>query len=72
MPFRPMTPAEYVKLRKALGKSNYAAAPLLGISRRTAHRYEHGQWPVAETVAKLLRLLERHGIPQEWEKNGNG
>ena len=52
-----MPTAEYILLRKKLGKSNYALAPLLGIALATAQRYESGKAPIAEPVAKLLRLL---------------
>ena len=70
MVFKPMTPAEYKTLRTKLGLSNYALAPILGVSLASAQRYEKGSWPVPEPVAKLLIMLGRAGragIPFEWE-----
>jgi DNA-binding transcriptional regulator YiaG len=73
MVFRQMNPAEYKLLRKKLGLSNYALAPVLGISLASAQRYEQGKWPIPEPVAKLLIMLGRDGkAPVEWTRNGKG
>lgn len=61
-----MTAAEYKAARLELGLSNYALAPKLGVHMRTAQRYESGEIPVSETVARLLQLYVKHGIPRGW------
>jgi DNA-binding transcriptional regulator YiaG len=58
-----MTPTQYIKLRKQLGLSNYALAPILGVSLRQAQRYEAGEAPIPLPVAKLLTIIERYKIP---------
>lgn len=52
-----MTSKEYKAAREKLGLSNYALAPVLGVSLRQAQRYEAGQSPIPLPVAKLLRLI---------------
>jgi DNA-binding transcriptional regulator YiaG len=61
---RAMDAAEYVQLREKLGLSNYALAPILGISVRQAQRYESGETAIDLTVALLLRCYVKHGLPK--------
>lgn len=61
-----MTAARYKRIRKKLKLSNYALRHVIGVSMRQAQRYESGEGAVDETVARLLIMLERHGIPEEW------
>jgi len=58
-----MTPTQYIRLRKQLGLSNYALAPILGVSLRQAQRYESGQTTIPDPVARLLTMYGKHGIP---------
>jgi len=61
-----MTKDEYKRLRKRTGLSNYAIAPKIGVSLRAAQRYESGEQDIPETVAKLLRMFVKFGIPDEF------
>jgi hypothetical protein len=58
-----MTKAEYMKALAKLKLTPYGAAKLLGISLRQSHRYAAGDQPVKETVAILLDMYLRHGLP---------
>jgi hypothetical protein len=46
--------------------TQYAAARVLGIGRRSVIRYALGQKRVPTVVARLLELLNKHGIPKEY------
>lgn len=59
-----MTAAQYKAACKKLDISIYASAKVLGISLSSAQRYAGGQWPVPETVAKLLRALVKLGLTE--------
>lgn len=61
-----MTAKQYNTAIAKLKLTPYAAAPLLGISLRQSHRYASGEQPVKETVARLLFMLLRHGVPPEF------
>lgn len=61
-----MTATEYKAARQEIGLSNYALAPKLGVHMRTAQRYESGEIPVSETVARLLLMYVRYGVPKTW------
>jgi hypothetical protein len=58
---------QYKTVRERRELSNYALRHLLGVSLRTAQRYEGGEAPVPKTVARLPLMYERHGIPKEWK-----
>lgn len=60
-----MTAREFSAWLKHADLTPYAAAPILGISRAQCHRYAaDGNVPI--TVAKLVDMLRRHGIPRDW------
>lgn len=59
-----MNAKEYKQACRKLGISIYASAKVLGISLSSAQRYAGGQWPVPETVAKLLRALVKLGLTE--------
>lgn len=61
-----MTPDEYKAAREELGLYNVELARKLGVHMRTAQRYESGEIPISETVARLLQMYVRHGIPKGW------
>jgi DNA-binding transcriptional regulator YiaG len=61
-----MTSDEYKAAREKLEMSNYALASELGVHLRTAQRYEAGEIPISETVARLLRMYVKYGIPRKW------
>jgi DNA-binding transcriptional regulator YiaG len=61
-----MTARQYQRVREQLGLSNYKLHQVLGISLRQAQRYESDEATVDETVARLLRMFEMHGIPKDW------
>ena len=61
-PYEEMTPEEYGSALDALGLSIASAADHLGLSRRQSQRYANGASPVADPVAKLLRLAIRTGL----------
>ncbi|MCC6314803.1 MAG: hypothetical protein IT337_12415 [Thermomicrobiales bacterium] len=52
-----MTGQQLGRALDRLGISVYAAAPLLGMSRRQAYRLTAGESPVPALVAKVVRLL---------------
>jgi transcriptional regulator with XRE-family HTH domain len=50
-----MTPAEIVKLRKALGKTQAEFGELLGSEQATVSRWESGQWEPNAHQVKLMQ-----------------
>ena len=60
-----MTTAEFRLALAALGWSAYAAAPYLGISRRTAQRIARGDAAVPKRTEVLLGLLLAGKIRKE-------
>jgi hypothetical protein len=61
-PYEPMTTDEYRAALHKLGLSIVASAEHLGLSYRQSQRYAAGSAPVADPVAKLLRLVIRIGL----------
>ena len=61
-PYEPMTTAEYRAALNKLGLSIVASAEHIGLSHRQSQRYASGTSPVADPVAKLLRLAIRIGL----------
>ena len=57
-----MTTEEYRAALDKLGLSIVGSAEHLGLSRRQSQRYANGTSPVADPVAKLLRLAIRTGL----------
>jgi hypothetical protein len=64
-----MTNRQYVAALKKLGLTHASqeTANVLGITRLSSQRYAVDR-PVPEPIAKLLELLIRHGIPEEWRR----
>jgi hypothetical protein len=61
-PYAEMTAAEYRAALNKLGLSIVSSAEHLGLSHRQSQRYANGSSPVADPVAKLLRLAIRIGL----------
>ena len=61
-PYAEMTAAEYRIALAKLGLSIVGSAEHLGVSHRQSQRYANGTSPVADPVAKLLRLAIRIGL----------
>ena len=61
-PYEPMTTEEYRAALNKLGLSIVASAEHIGLSHRQSQRYANGTSPVADPVAKLLRLAIRTGL----------
>jgi hypothetical protein len=61
-PYEEMTTAEYRAALDTLGLSVVGSAEPLGLSRRQSQHYANGASPVADPVAKLLRLAIRTGL----------
>ena len=61
-PYQAMTAEEYRAALDKLGLSIVNSAEHLGVSHRQSQRYANGTSPVADPVAKLLRLAIRIGI----------
>ena len=61
-PYAEMTAAEYRAALNKLGLSIVSSAEHLGVSHRQSQRYANGSSPVADPVAKLLRLAIRTGL----------
>jgi hypothetical protein len=60
-----MSAGQYNRALTKIGLSNYAAAPLLGVSLRQLQRVSLGQTGVPRPVAILLRLLLKGKISVE-------
>ena len=60
-----MTARQFTAWLKSEDLTPYAAAPILGISLAQSHRYAAGGG-VPATVAKLVEMLKRFGIPDDW------
>ena len=61
-PYAEMTAVEYRAALNKLGLSIVASAEHLGLSHRQSQRYANASSPVADPVAKLLRLAIRIGL----------
>ena len=61
-PYEEMSTDEYRAALNKLGLSIVASAEHLGLSYRQSQRYASGTSPVADPVAKLLRLAIRIGL----------
>lgn len=61
-PYEEMTAEEYRAALNELGLSIVGSAEHLGVSHRQSQRYTNGTSPVADPVAKLLRLAVRIGL----------
>jgi hypothetical protein len=45
-----------------------SVAPIIGLSRAQAYKLRNGDQAVSPTLARLLELLDVHGIPREWQQ----
>jgi hypothetical protein len=64
-----MTAKQFNAACERLGiESHRRAALVLGIGRSTVIRYAHGRTPAPESIKRLLTMLQRHGIPEEFLK----
>jgi DNA-binding transcriptional regulator YiaG len=63
-----MTAEEFNAALRKLKLSVYASRRVLGVSLSTAQKYSGGLSPIPMPIARLLKLLQRHGIPDEWRK----
>ena len=61
-PYQGMTTEEYRAALGKLGLSIVGSAEHLGVSHRQSQRYANGTSPVADPVAKLLRLAIKTGL----------
>ena len=61
-PYEGMSTEEYRAALDKLGLSIVGSADYLGLSRRQSQRYAQGTAPIADPVAKLLRLAVRAGF----------
>ena len=62
-----MTQKQFNAACERLGiASHRRAARVLGIGRSTVIRYAHGRTPAPESIKRLLAMLVKHGIPEEW------
>jgi transcriptional regulator with XRE-family HTH domain len=62
-----MTAKQFSAALERLGLSHRTAARVLGIGRNTVIRYAHDHTPVAPCVARLIAMLEKHGIPEAYQ-----
>lgn len=60
-----MNSEQYRAILKNLGLSVYASGRIIGISLRQSQRYAAGD-AIPVPIARLLIMLDRHGIPAEW------
>jgi predicted XRE-type DNA-binding protein len=60
-----MTAKQFQAWLDSRGMTAYQAAPILGVTRQMAYRYAaNGGVPMP--IAKLIDMLDRHGIPRDW------
>jgi hypothetical protein len=64
-----LTAARYKAIRLQLGMTNAQFCRVLGKNAREGWRYEAGATAVPETVARLVWMMLRHGIPSEWQRD---
>ena len=57
---------QYTDALRSLGLTPYSAPQFLGIGLRQSMRFAAGDYPVSETVALLLAMYRRYGIPREF------
>jgi transcriptional regulator with XRE-family HTH domain len=62
-----MTAAQYKRIRERLKLSNYALRRVIGVSLRQAQRYEAGEQAISPTVARLMLMFERYGVPKDFQ-----
>ena len=73
-----MTGTELKDLRAKLGLSTTQLGRAVGYvgtdntTSVTIRKYESGQKPVPRMLARLVRLFERHGVPEEWLEGAPG
>lgn len=58
-----MTAQLYLKSLEKLGLTPANAGPYLGVCRRQSYRYASGEQTVTPTIALLLAMYLRHGLP---------
>jgi hypothetical protein len=58
---------KYTRRVKALGYTPYSIAPILGIGPRQSLRYATAGFKLPAMADRLLEMLERFGIPEEWK-----
>lgn len=61
-----LSPKQFQAIRKRLGVTVYALRRITGVSLGQLYRYDHGTAQITGPFARLLILLDRHGIPEEW------
>jgi hypothetical protein len=57
-----VTALQYRAAIEKLGLSQQRAGLFLGVSPRTSQGYALGEYPVPESIAKLLRLMVQLGL----------
>ena len=62
-----MTAKQFNAACERLGiESHRRAARVLGLGRSTVIRYASGRTAAPESIKRLLAMLQRHGIPEEF------
>lgn len=62
--FREMSARQYVLALKQLGLGHAGAAKMLGMTDKMSRNYGHGDYPVPQAEAALLRMLIKHEGPE--------
>jgi DNA-binding transcriptional regulator YiaG len=63
--YPPLKPAEWRATRKQLELSNYAFRRVVGVSLRSAQRYENGESNPPEAVSRFVRTIFRNNLKIE-------
>lgn len=63
-----MTPNEFKAACDRAGLSIYAARKVLGISMSQAYRYSTGRAEIPIPIARLVTMLDQHGVPEGWRE----
>jgi len=61
-----MTAAEFARIRLELGWSGLYLAKVLGVGHSSPSRWEAGDAPVSESIAKLMLLLKHFPEVREY------
>lgn len=64
-----MTGEELKAIRKSLGLTQSDFGRILEAGRAKHYaRYESGERPLPARMGKLVEMIRRHGLPEEWRR----
>ena len=61
-----MTAAQFKAALHKLDLSVYAARKVLGLGKGQPYRYAQGKAAIPVKIERLLLMMVRYGVPEEW------